>query len=75
MSNEQLVEMIQGEEDEAKRKELLLALWESVKRLVSLRAWTFVEQIKQQDCFEDIMQESFLALCEAVNYYDSTKGK
>lgn len=67
MTNEELVELIREETDQQKN---MTALWEQNKNYVMKIAHKY----KAFAEFEDLLQEGFLALCDAVKKYDPTTG-
>ena len=56
-------------------EDLYLDLWNSVERFIRIQAEQFARKAGRQDSIEDMMQESFLILYEAVDYYDPDKKK
>lgn len=67
MTNEQLVARVRAGEDEA---ENMLALWQQNKNFIyktAMKYQTYAE-------VEDLLQEGYLGLCEAVQHYDSEQG-
>ena len=71
MSNEDIVERIQNEKEHDERQELLLALWKNVRRFVILKAKDRAAAIGKNDLIPDMLQESFIALYDAVDYYET----
>ncbi len=67
MTNEQLVALIRAHENEAER---MLALWEQNKGFISKIALKYSGHAEM----DDLRQEGYLGLCEAVRHYDSEKG-
>ncbi len=67
MTNEQLVARIRAGEDEA---ENMLKLWQQTEGFIAKLA------MKYQGCTEldDLKQEGYIGLCEAVRQYDPDKG-
>ncbi len=67
MTNEQLVARIEAGEDEA---ENMLKLWQQTEGFIAKLA------MKYQGCTEldDLKQEGYIGLCEAVRQYDPDKG-
>ena len=63
MTNEQLVARIQAGENTA---ENMLQLWQQTKAFVAKLA----KKYKGYAEFDDLMQEGYLGLNEAVNHYD-----
>lgn len=66
-SNEQLVARIQAGENEADN---MLLLWQQTKRFISMLAKKYIGHAE----IEDLEQEGYLALCNAVEKYDPDKG-
>ena len=67
MSNEQLVVLIQDGIDEAENMSLL---WQQNEGFIGKLALIYAGQAEM----EDLKQEGYLALCEAVRGYDVTRG-
>lgn len=67
MTNEQLVARIRAEEDEA---ENMLALWQQNKGFIYKIAMKYQGYAE----IEDLLQEGYLGLCEAVQHYDPKQG-
>ena len=67
MTNEQLVARIRAGEDKA---ENMLALWKQNKGFIYKTAMRFQGYAE----IEDLLQEGYLGLCEAVQHYDSEQG-
>lgn len=67
MTNEQLVARIRAGEDEA---ENMLALWQQNKGFIYKMAMKYQSYAE----IEDLNQEGYLGLCEAVQHYDSGQG-
>ena len=67
MTNEQLVLRIQAGEDEA---ENMLQLWEQNQRFVGSIAVKFSGYAEM----DDLKQEGYIALCNAVQHYDPDQG-
>lgn len=67
MTNEQLVARIQSGEDEA---ENMLQLWEQNKNFIAVKAKKFSGYAET----EDLQQEGYIALCNAVRNYDPDQG-
>ena len=67
MTNEELVEKIQAGKDV---KENMEQLWNQNTGMVAHIAWRYRERAE----LDDLMQEGFLGLQEAVRRYDQTKG-
>lgn len=67
MTNEQLVARIRAGEDEA---ENMLALWQQNKGFIYKMAVKYQSYAE----IEDLLQEGYLGLCEAVQHYDSEQG-
>lgn len=67
MTNEELVEKIQAGKDV---KENMEQLWNQNTGMVAHIAWKYRERAE----LDDLMQEGFLGLQEAVRCYDQTKG-
>lgn len=67
MTNEQLVARIQSGEDEA---ENMLQLWEQNKNFIAVKAKRFSRYAET----EDLQQEGYIALCNAVRNYDQDQG-
>ena len=67
MTNEQLVARIRAGEDEA---ENMLALWQQNKGFIYKMAVKYQGYAE----IEDLLQEGYLGLCEAVQHYDSAQG-
>ena len=66
-TNEQLVERIKAEENVA---ENMLQLWQQNKGMI----YQVVNRYRGVDEMEDLLQEAFLGLYEAVRHYDSEQG-
>ena len=67
MDNEQLVARIQAGEDEA---ENMLQLWQQNKAFIA----TIARKYSSGAEMEDLEQEGYIGLCEAVRHYDSERG-
>lgn len=67
MTNEQLVARIRAGEDEA---ENMLALWQQNKRFIYKMAMKYQSYAE----IEDLLQEGYLGLCEAVRHYEPLEG-
>ncbi len=67
MDNEQLVARIQGGDNEA---ENILQLWRQNKGFISMIARRYSAGAEM----EDLEQEGYIALCEAVRHYDPGRG-
>lgn len=67
MTNEQLVALIRAHENEAER---MLDLWEQNKGFISKIALKYSGHAET----DDLRQEGYLGLCEAVQHYDLEKG-
>lgn len=67
MDNEQLVSRIQGGDDEA---ESMLQLWEQNRGFIATMARKYTSLAEM----EDLEQEGYLGLCEAVRHYEPDKG-
>ena len=67
MDNEQLVARIQGGDNEA---ENLLQLWKQNKGFIA----TIARRYSAGAEMEDLEQEGYIALCEAVQHYDPGRG-
>ena len=67
VTNEQLVALIRAGENEAGN---MLQLWQQNRRFVYKMARMFSSYAEM----DDLMQEGYLGLCEAVRYYDAEKG-
>lgn len=67
MTNEQLVTLIRNHENEA---ENMLLLWQQNRGIIKKIAW----QYKGQAELEDLEQEGFIGLCNAVQGYDQDNG-
>lgn len=67
MTNEQLVARIRAGENEA---ENMLALWQQNKGFIYKMAMKYQSYAE----IEDLLQEGYLGLCEAVQHYDSEQG-
>lgn len=67
MTNEQLVARIRAGEDEA---ENMLALWQQNKRFIYKMAMKYQSYAE----IEDLNQEGYFGLCEAVNHYEPEQG-
>lgn len=68
MDNEQLVARIQGGDSEA---ENMLELWKQNKGFIAMIARRYSAGAEM----EDLEQEGYIALCEAVQHYDLDRGK
>lgn len=68
MDNEQLVARIQGGDNEA---ENMLQLWRQNKAFIAMIARKYSARAEM----EDLEQEGYIALCEAVQHYDPDRGK
>lgn len=66
MTNEELVTLIEG----SNQQENMAAIWEQNKAYVAKMAHKYEHLVE----FDDLLQEGYLALCEAVQKYDSSKG-
>ena len=66
MDNEQLVTRIQAGENEA---ENMLQLWKQNKAFIGTMAWKYSGLAEM----EDLEQEGFIGLCEAVRHYEPCK--
>ena len=66
-SNEQIVALIRAGMDEADN---MLQLWQQNHRFVKMMAVKFTCHAE----LDDLMQEGYIALCEAVRHYDPEKG-
>lgn len=67
MDNEQLVARIQAGENEA---ENMLKLWQQNRGFIATMARKYVSLAEM----EDLEQEGYIGLCEAVQHYDPGKG-
>lgn len=67
MDNEQLVARIQGGDNEA---ENMLQLWRQNKAFIAMIARRYSAGAEM----EDLEQEGYIALCEAVQHYDPGRG-
>ena len=67
VTNEQLVALIRAGENEADN---MLKLWNRNKGFVFKTAKKYSGYAEM----DDLMQEGYLGLCEAVRYYDAEKG-
>lgn len=67
MTNEQLVARIRAGEDEA---ENMLQLWKQNKGFISKMAMKYQSYAE----IEDLIQEGYLGLCEAVRHYEPLEG-
>lgn len=67
MDNEQLVSRIQGGDNEA---ENMLQLWKQNKGFIA----TIARRYSAGAEMEDLEQEGYIALCEAVQHYDPERG-
>lgn len=67
MDNEQLVARIQGGDNEA---ENMLQLWRQNKAFIAMIARRYSAGAEM----EDLEQEGYIALCEAVQHYDPDRG-
>lgn len=67
MDNEQLVARIQGGDNEA---ENMLQLWQQNTGFITMLARRYSAGAEM----EDLEQEGYIALCEAVRHYDSDRG-
>ena len=67
MDNEQLVPRIQAGDNEA---ENMLQLWKQNKGFIAMIARRYSAGAEM----EDLEQEGYIALCEAVQHYDPTRG-
>ena len=67
MDNEQLVARIQGGDNEA---ENMLQLWKQNKGFIA----TIARRYSAGAGMEDLEQEGYIALCEAVQHYDPERG-
>ena len=67
MDNEQLVARIQGGDNEA---ENMLQLWRQNKAFIA----TIARRYSAGAEMEDLEQEGYIALCEAVQHYDPARG-
>lgn len=67
MDNEQLVARIQGGDNEA---ENMLQLWRQNKAFIAMIARRYSAGAEM----EDLEQEGYIALCEAVQHYDPERG-
>lgn len=68
VDNEQLVLRIQGGDNEA---ENMLQLWKQNKGFIAMIARRYSAGAEM----EDLEQEGYIALCEAVQHYDPDRGK
>lgn len=67
MDNEQLVARIQAGENEA---ENMLQLWQQNQKFITMLAKKFSSYAE----IEDLQQEGYIGLCEAVRHYEPDKG-
>ena len=67
LSNEMIVEQLQRGINE---NDNMLQLWQQNQRFVKMMAVKFTGRAE----LEDLMQEGYIALCEAVRHYDPEKG-
>ena len=67
MDNEQLVARIQAGDNEA---ENMLQLWQQNKGFIAMMARRYSAGAEM----EDLEQEGYIAMCEAVHHYDSDRG-
>lgn len=67
MDNEQLVALIQAGEDEA---ENMLVLWQQNRGFIGKMAIKYSGLVE----LEDLKQEGYIGLCEAVRHYDHEQG-
>ena len=68
MNNEQLVARIMAGDNEA---ENMLQLWQQNKGFIAMMARRYSAGAEM----EDLEQEGYIALCEAVQHYDPDRGK
>lgn len=66
-SNEQIVALIRAGIDEADN---MLQLWQQNQRFIKMMAVKFTGRAE----LDDLMQEGYIGLCEAVRHYDLEKG-
>lgn len=67
MTNEELVELIKNNID---RQKNLLMLWDANKGVIHMAISKYAKSVP----YEDLEQSAFLAMNDAVNSYDSSKG-
>lgn len=67
MTNEELVKLIQ---DNVNREENLLKLWDANKGIIHMTISKYAKSVP----YEDLKQQAFLALCDAVENYRQTEA-
>lgn len=74
MTNEEIVKAIKCEEDPERKNNLYLELWGKIRRFVQLKAIDRAKAAREKDYIPDMLQEAFIILSEAVDYYEADGG-
>ena len=74
MTNEELAARIQFTNDGADTDALLLELWQGVQGITFLKAAARASAVSRLHDIDDMLQEAYLILPEAVQYFDPTAG-
>lgn len=72
LTNEEIVKAIQESKDGAERKRLMTELWNINQGIIYTYAYRYSTALSVP--LVDVIQESYIALVQAVKYYDSTKS-
>lgn len=76
MTNEELVNAIKREDRKEQRTELLTALWNQNAGIIRRTVWHYAKTAKNpREVAEDLTQECFFALLDAVDTFDEERGK
>lgn len=71
LNNEEIVKAIQNSKDGAERKRLITELWNANQGIIYNYAYKYSMALSVP--LVDVIQESYIALVQAVKYYDDTK--
>lgn len=71
LTNEEILQAIHESKDGAERKRLITELWNTNQGIIYTYAYRYSTALNVP--LVDIIQESYIALIQAVKYYDSTK--
>lgn len=71
LTNEEIVQAIQESKDGAERKRLITEIWNTNQGIIYTYAYRYSTALSVP--LVDVIQESYIALVQAVKYYDSNK--